>query len=373
MIPIAKTILGKEEIDVVIKVLKSGHLREGSICRSFEEAFAKKVGAKYATTMANGTAALHAAYLYFIKPGNEVIVPTFNFIATASMVCWAGGRPVFCDIDPRTFCIDTNDLKRKVTRRTKAIAPVHLFGNACDIDSILKIARKYNLKIIWDAAQAHLTKYKGKDVGSFGNAVCYSFYATKNMTTGEGGMITSNNKDFIKKCILLKHQGQARKYYHTILGTNYRMTDIEAAIGLEQLKKLPEFTKKRQENAQYLTKYLSNLQEMITPEARSDADHSYHQYTVLLKLNKLSCNRDEFVSSLRNEGVAIGVNYPFPLHKMPVFRKSMRRQDLPNAEWVSQRCLSLPVHPYLKKKDLDCIIRAIKKTIYTFRKKYEKR
>ncbi len=364
MIPIAKVHLSEEEIEAVTDVMRSGKLREGEKCREFEEKFAQMVGTKYATTMANGTVALHATYMSLIEPGDEVIVPAFTFFATATMVCYAGGRPIFCDIDPRTFTIDLNDLESKITPKTKAIVPVHLFGNACHIDEILDIADRHGLKVIWDAAQAHLTKYKGKDVGSFRDAVCYSFYATKNMTTGEGGMITSNNKQIIKNCILIKHQGQSKKYYHTILGTNYRMTDLQAAIGIVQLEKLPDYTQKRRSNATYFTEHLSHIEEIIVPYTEPFVKHSYHIYTILLKLEMLNCSRAEFAKKLLDLNIQTGINYPVPLHKQPAFNNLHYHPTLlPNAEWVAERCISIPIHPHLGRHDLEYIVSGIKKVI----------
>lgn len=355
MIPIASTKLGDEEIEAVVGVLRSGHLRQGEKCKEFEENFREAVGARYATTMANGTVALHAAYSNLINPGDEVIVPAFTFFATASMVCYAGGKPVFCDIDPRTFTIDLNDMETKITDKTKAIAPVHLFGNSCDIDGITEIAKKHGLKIIWDAAQAHMTKYKRRDVGSFGEAVCYSFYATKNMTTGEGGMIVSDNEELIDRCILMKQQGQSAKYVHTYLGTNYRMTDIEAAIGLAQLEKLPEYTKKRRQNAAFLIEKLKDVGGILLPWIESFVEHSYHQFTILLELEKLSISREQFVQKLNHAEIGAAVNYPTPLNRQPIFQGLLGEQHMPNAERVAERCLSLPIHPFLTQKDLETI------------------
>ncbi len=363
MISISKTQLGKKEIDAVVKVLKSGNIREGVVCHNFEEAFAKKVGARYATTMANGTVALHASFLNLIKPGDEVIVPSMTFFATASMICWAGGKPVFCDIDPRTFCIDIRDLKQKITYKTKAIVPVHLFGNSCDIDPIIKLSRKHGLKVVWDAAQAHFTRYKGNDVGSYGDAVCYSFYATKNMTTGEGGMVTSNNRNFIKKCILLKHQGQAKKYYHTMLGINYRMTDVEAAIGLVQLNRLEEFTDRRRKNAYKLIQRLKGIPFIITPYMPDYAHHAFHQFTILLKSYPKKMTRERIISTLKANGIQVGMHYPIPLHKQPIFKKIVGKLSLVNSEFVARRCISLPVHPSLKNYEIDLIVQEIKNTL----------
>jgi len=364
MIKISELKISEDEVQAVANVLLSGNLREGEKCFEFERHFAEIVGAQYATTVSSGTAALHAAYLNLINSGDEVLAPAITFFATASMIDWAGGIPVFCDIDPKTFCIDLNDAENKITSRTRAIAPVHLFGNACDIDGIKTLANKYDLKIIWDAAQAHLTEYKNKDIGSFGDAVCYSFYATKNMTTGEGGMITSNDRQFIEKCVRLKRQGQEKKYYHTVMGTNYRMTDMQAALGIEQLKKLHENTQKRRQNASLLDKGLQSIDGIITPYVSPEVKHCYHQYTILLA-DSIGTERDRVISQLKERGVGCGINYPTPLHLQPVFQKYKNHNSfsLNCAENYVQRCLSLPVHPYLKADDIQFIIEAVKEVV----------
>ena len=240
-IPVAKVELSDAEIGAAVEVLKSGKLSQGSRTQEFEEAFAERVGAKYAIAVSSGTAALHIAYLCVLKQGDEVLVPSFSHISTGSMVHFAGCRPVFCDIDPKTYTLSIEDAKKKLTQKTKSIVPVHLFGNACDIDEIIAFAKEHDLLIIWDAAQAHGTKFKGKDVGGLDDLVCYSFYPTKNMLTGEGGMLTTNNGELAEKCRLIRSHWQTGKYYHPGLGFNYRMTEVEAAIGLEQLKRLEQF------------------------------------------------------------------------------------------------------------------------------------
>jgi len=366
LIPIAEPVIDDEEIQAVVEVLKSRSLREGEKCHQFEKAFAKMVGSKYATAVSSGTAALHTAYTNVIKPGDEVLVPTFTFFATASMVVWAGGIPVFCDIDPQTYCIDLNNAEKRINSKTRAIVPVHLFGNACDIDGILTLAKKYDLRVIWDAAQAHLTKYKGRDVGSYGDAVCYSFYATKNMTTGEGGMITSDDKDFINRCVLFKHQGQSEKYIHSIIGTNYRMTDIEAAIGLAQLNKIEKYTRKRRNNAKILNDNLIDLKYIIVPFVESYVEHSYHQYTILISSGKC-INRDKIIEKLKKEEIGAAVHYPMPLHKQPAFMKMIGDISLPVSEKIAETCLSLPVHPFISDLGLKQIIQSIRELDNTFR------
>jgi perosamine synthetase len=361
LIKIAEPSINEEEIKAVVEVLRSGNFREGEKCYEFEQQFATMVGGRYATALSSGTAALHTAYVNTIQPGDEVLVPGFTFFATASMVVWARGVPVFCDIDPRTYCIDLNDAKRKVTARTRAIAPVHLFGNACDIDGVITLASEHELKIIWDAAQAHLTKYKGKDVGSYDDAVCYSMYATKNMTTGEGGMIVSNDKDFIDRCAVFKRQGQEKKYYHTVLGTNYRMTDMQGAIGLCQLGKIESITARRRENAAYLNEGLRDLSRIMIQFVPEEIEHSYHQYVVCL--GDGAKDRSQVIEGLKKRGIGSAVHYPIPLHKQPPFEKLHGNTFLPISEKIARQCLSLPVHPALTKNDLERILDGVRETL----------
>ncbi len=356
-ISIASVELGKEEIEEAVKVLKSGKLIQGEKVKEFEKFFARKVGARYAVAVSSGTAALHIAYLSLIKPDDEVLVPGFTHISTASMVCFAGGVPVFCDIDPKTFTMDIDDIKKKITSRTRAIAPVHLYGNACEIEEILAIAGEKKLKVIWDAAQAHMTKYRGKDVGCFGDATCYSFYPTKNMTTGEGGMITTNSPELCEKFKLLRSHGQEKKYYHTMLGLHYRMTEVEAAIGIVQLNKLDYFIQRRRENAEHLNRELSSVPGITTPFVEKHVEHSYHQYSIVLD-GKI--DRDGLINSLREKGIGTAIHYPRPVHKQPVFYSN---DKLKVCEYLSDRVLSLPVGPKVTLNEIKYIAESIKKNI----------
>lgn len=360
-VPIAKVELSEDEIAAAVKVLKSGMLVQGEKVEEIERAFAEKVGAEYAVCVSSGTAALHIAYLALIKPGEEVLVPTFTHISTASMVYYAGGVPVFCDIDPRTFTIEIDEIEKKISKRTVAIAPVHLFGHSCRVDDIVHIAREYDLAIIWDAAQSHGTRYRSRDVGGFDDLVCYSFYPTKNMITGEGGMITTNSQKLYKEFQLLRSHGQEKKYYHTQFGLNYRMTELEAAIGIEQLKKLDHFIETRRRNAEYLGSHLSLIDGITPPFVEEGTHHSFHQYCVLLDPAVFKCSRDEFLGALRQEGVESGVHYPRPVHKQPVFERFVNGMSLPVSEDVSEKIFSLPIHPYLSKEDLELIVEGVKK------------
>lgn len=358
-IGIAEITLTEQEIEAAVKVLRSGALRQGKECAAFEEEFAKKVGAQYAITNASGTAALHLAYLAFLKPGDEVLVPSFTFFATASMVTMTGGKPIFCDIDPNTFLIDLNAAEQKITPQTTAIAPVHLFGNPCDIDSVKDFAKKHNLVIVWDAAQAHGAQYKGQDVGSFDDFVCYSFYPSKNMFVGEGGMICTNNADYEYKLRYLRTHGETAKYCHTMVGYNYRMTDVEAAIGRKQLKRLDEMLTVRRRNAMMLNEGLEKISGIRPQKLTSNSEHAWHQYCVVVEADTFGCNRDSLAQRLKEEGIATGVHYPRGLHQQPIFEELYDTCKLPNTEYVAENILALPVHHGLCEDDVHFIVETV--------------
>ncbi|MBV8056267.1 MAG: DegT/DnrJ/EryC1/StrS family aminotransferase [Deltaproteobacteria bacterium] len=359
LVPIACVKLSEQEIAAVAKVLRSGNLVAGAAVQAFEQQFASLIGARYAVAASSGTAALHVAYLATLKPDDEVLVPGFTHISTASMVHFAGARPVLCDVDRRTFTLSLEDAGQKLGPKTAALAPVHLFGNACDVDGISAFAQSNNLKIIWDAAQAHGTRYRGEDVGRLPDLVTYSFYPTKNMTTGEGGMIVTNDQHLYDRCKLLREHGQTGKYYHEGFGLNYRMLEVSGALGLEQLKQLPTFIEKRRRNAQYLNERLSSLDGITVPFVAEGIDHSFHQYSILLDLVQFRCSRDEFITALKTEGVEAAVHYPRALNQQPAFAAGHAR--LPNCEWLTERIMSLPVHPMLSAADLEQVADAVTK------------
>jgi perosamine synthetase len=349
--------LTEEEIAAVVRVLRSGYLATGEAVQAFEAQFAKEVGASYAVAVSSGTAALHLAYLAVLKPGDEVLVPAFTHISTASMVHFANGRPVLCDVDRRSFTLDIEDASRRLSERTAAVAPVHLFGNSCDIDGVNEVAQRHNLKIIWDASQAHRTRYHGRDVGSFSDLVTYSFYPTKNMTTGEGGMVVTNDPELYQRCKLLRDHGQTRRYYHETFGLNYRMTEIGGVLGLEQLKKLQASNEQRRHNAAYLNERLALIEAVAVPFVGQDIDHSFHQYSILLNLDQLRCSRDQFVAALESRGVEAAVHYPRAINQQPAFHSE--GVALPNCEWLTERIMSLPVHPLLSNLDLEHVANAV--------------
>lgn len=353
MIPIAKPIIGKEEQDAILEVINSGQLVQGARVHEFETRFAEMCGAEHAIATSSGTTALHIALLaHEIGPGDEVITSPFSFIASANCALYVGAHPVFADIDPEYFTIDPAEIKKCITPRTKAILPVHLYGQACDMDPILEIAHKHNLAIIEDACQAHGAVYKGRPVGSFGTA-CYSLYATKNITTIEGGMIVTNDAQVAERSRLLRSHGSPRTYEHVTLGYNMRTTDLAAAVGLVQLNKLQAWNSTRRENAAYLSANLNRIPGVVTPKIREGCEHIFHQYTIRIP------NRDAAAQKLRERGVGVGIHYPTPIHQQPLYKQLGYIDLIPNAEAASREVLSLPVHPSLTRDDLDCIIDAV--------------
>ncbi|MBI2653371.1 DegT/DnrJ/EryC1/StrS family aminotransferase [Candidatus Woesearchaeota archaeon] len=361
MIPIAKPFLGEEEIKAVANVLKSGIIAQGPKVNEIEEKFTKISGAKYAVALNSGTAALHTALkVAGIKENDEVITTPFTFIATANTILMQQAKPVFVDIEEDTFNIDAEKINEKITKKTKAIVTVDLFGHLCDYDVIDEIAEKNNLIIIEDACQAVNAEYKDKKAGSFGDVAAFSFYATKNITCAEGGMMVTGNKDFAGKAKLFRQHGRADMagYDYNDIGYNYRMTDINAAILLEQLKKLDFLTKKRIENAQYLSEGLGGIKGIGVPAVKKGHKHVFHQYTI--KVDGFKLDRDELAKHLNKKGIASSIFYPKSLHLCEHIKKfGYGGGDFPVAEELSKQVLSLPVHPHLTKEQLDLIINSI--------------
>ncbi len=359
-IKISEVRLTEEEIEAAVEVLRSGNLRQGDRCEAFEREFAHKVGSAYALTCASGTASLHLAYMTFLRPGQEVLVPSFTFMATGSMVAMSGGVPVFCDVNPDTFLIDLEDAQRRITGRTRAISPVHLFGNPVDIDAVSDFAVRHNLVVVWDAAQAHGAAWKQRDVGSFDDFVAYSFYPSKNMFVGEGGMVCTNNAEYYKKMRTMRSHGETGKYYHTALGFNYRMTDVEAAIGCKQLLRLDDMLVKRRVNAEILTAGLADVAGLRPQEVTPGGAHAWHQFCLLVDPAEFGSNRDSLSERLEEKGIASGVHYPRGLHQQPVFEKLYGRLKLPVTEKIAETILAIPVHHGLTPDDVKTIVEAIK-------------
>ena len=350
MIPIAKPVIGEEEKQAVLKVLDSGMIAQGKKVKEFEDEFAKYIGVKHAVATSSGTTALHTALLSLgIKKGDEVITTSFTFIATANSILFTGAKPVFVDIEEDTFNIDPSLIQKKITPKTKAILPVHLYGNPCNMNAIMEIADDNNLAVVEDACQAHGASVNNKKTGSFATG-CFSFYPTKNITSGEGGMITTNDSKIDETARMIREHGSKERYYHKIIGYNYRMTDIQAAIGAEQLKKLDMFNKKRIENALYLNKSLKNVK---TPVIKEGCKHVFHQYTIRVK------NRDKLIKILKEHGIGTSIYYPLPVHKQEPYRELGYNDKLPVTEKICEEALSLPIHPSVTKEELDKIIKII--------------
>ena len=353
MIHIAKPKIGIEEKQAVLEVLDSGMLAQGPRVKAFEEAFAAMCGVKYAVATSSGTTALHVALLaHGIGSGDEVITSPFTFIASANSIVFTGARPVFVDIDPVTFNIDPAQIEAAITSRTRVIMPVHLFGLACDMDLIKEIAVKYDLIIIEDACQAHGAEYKGQRAGSFDTGT-FSLYPTKNITSAEGGMITTNDAAIAEHCKVIRQHGMRRRYYHDELGFNFRMTDVHAAIGLAQLSKLERFNETRIANAHYLTEHLTGV---ITPTVPEGYRHVFHQYTVRIPGER----RSDMIAHLEANGVGSSIYYPVPIHQQTLYINEFDYNvNMPEAEKAAREVLSLPVHPALSQVDLETIVQAV--------------
>jgi len=350
-IPVARPAIGQDEISAVTAVLESGMLASGERVAEFERNFADYCGSTHAVAINNGTAALHAALLAAdIGQGDEVIVPSFTFFATASAVSMTGAKPVFVDVHERTFNIDPAQVENAVTPRTKAVIGVHLFGQPFDVAGVKHVCESHNLTLIEDAAQAQGAISHGERAGAMGHMGCFSFYATKNMTTGEGGMVTTSDKAFNERLRLLINHGQSEKYLHTRIGYNYRLTDVAAAIGLVQLKKLEKFNMRRRKNAEYFDSHIS-VKGLLTPEIAQGTHHVYHQYVIRLT-DEFPMKRADFIEYLKAKGIGTAVHYPIPLHHQPVYARANEPDSCPVSTRLAGSVLSIPVHPLLDQKEL---------------------
>ncbi|MBA3586398.1 MAG: DegT/DnrJ/EryC1/StrS family aminotransferase [Chloroflexi bacterium] len=351
MIPIARPQMGEEEKKRVWEAMASGSLAQGPRVRELEEQFAAFVGADHAVATSSGTTALHLALLgHGIGPGAEVITVPFTFIASANSILYTGARPAFVDIAERDFCIDPSLIDAAVTERTRAIMPVSLYGQPADMNAIAEIAERHGLAIVEDACQAHGAAIGDRRSGTWG-AGTFSFYPTKNMTTGEGGMLTTDDGELAERVRLLREHGMKVRYHHEVIGYNFRMTDIAAAIGLAQLRKLPANNDRRREIA---ARYDTELRGVITPRVRPNATHVYHQYT--LRVNQ----RDAFAEALKGRGVGNAIYYPIPVHRQkPYLALGYGAESMPVTDRLTAQVLSIPVHPSLSDQEVTAVIAAV--------------
>lgn len=357
MIPIAKPVIGQEEKDAVMAVMDSGMIASGPKTKEFEEAFASYCGTDYAVATTSGTTALHTALLALgVTPGDEVITTAFTFIASANSILMANAKPVFVDIGD-DYTIDCDLVQDAITDKTRAILPIHLYGNPCDMDALMDIAEDNDLAVCEDACQAHGAEWKGKRVGGFGTGT-FSLYPTKNMMAGEGGMISTNDEHVAEQARLIRNHGSAVRYYHDILGYNFRMTDICAAIGLVQLGKVEGFNEKRIANAKALTEGLSKIEGIVPPKTKENTRHVYHQYTIRVT-DDYPLTRDEVIEKLKEKKIGSAIFYPVPINEQKSFKdRGYGSESLPRTEEYTKQVISLPVHPQLQPGDTDTIITA---------------
>ena len=352
-IPLSRPWIGPEEKAAVIEVLESGMLAQGPRVAELEDGFVRVTGAKHAIATSSGTTGLHLALLaHGIGPGDEVITSSFTFIASVNTILFTGARPVFADIEEATFNIDPSRLEAAITNRTKAIMPVHLYGQACDMDEICAIARKHGLAVIEDAAQAVGATYRSKAIGSFGTGV-FSLYATKNVMSGEGGIITTDDDRIADQCRMLRSHGMRERYQYEMIGYNFRLNDVLAAIGIAQLDRMPEATRRRRANARFLS---DQIESVIKPVVKEGRDHVWHQYTVRVPDGM---DRDDAVRRLKEKGIGTGIFYPNGVHRFAHVREVAGEFSLPTTDRVAASVISLPVHPLLEHADLERIAAAV--------------
>jgi dTDP-4-amino-4,6-dideoxygalactose transaminase len=359
-IALAHPMIGDEEKRAVLKVLESGQLAQGPVVAEFEEAFARWLGVKHAVAVSSGTAGLHLALLaHGIGEGDEVITTPFTFIASANAVLFTGAKPVFADVEENTFSIEPALVEAAITSRTRAILPVHLYGHPAPMPELGEIARRHGLLLIEDACQAHGATVQGHKVGTLGHTAVFSLYPTKNMTSGEGGFVTTDDPAIAATIRTLRQHGESERYHHRVLGYNFRMTDLAAAIGLVQLARLEGFNAARRRNAQLLDDGLAGIRGLAIPTMAPGYGHVYHQYTV-----RIDRGRDRLREGLADRGIASGVYYPVPVHQQPVYAdRGYGGQSFPTSERLAHEVLSLPVHPALSDADLERIAGSVREVL----------
>jgi UDP-4-amino-4,6-dideoxy-N-acetyl-beta-L-altrosamine transaminase len=366
LIPYGRQFIDNSDVKAVSKTIRSGWITQGPTIEFFETKIAQKVGAKYAIAVANGTAALHAAcFAAGIGPGDEVIVPTLTFTASANCVLFCNGTPVLCDIDPTTLTIDLHDAERKITKKTKAVIAVDFAGHSAEWDKLRLIAKKHNLILIDDAAHALGTKYKGKPIGTLADLTTFSFHPVKAITTGEGGMIVTNNKDYFDKMRLFRNHGIIKPINHPAwyqemveMGYNYRITDIQTSLGLSQFRKLDKFLHRRQEIALKYIQAFEKIKDIILPPHENWSTHAWHIFPIQFK----SLDRNAIFDKLLKSGIKCQVHY-LPIHLHPYYQKKLgyRKGDFPNAEKYFSRCLTIPLFAAMDQKMVNKVIQEIVK------------
>ncbi len=360
-IPVSEPSIGKKELNYVIQAVKSGWVSSlGEFINEFEKRFAEYIGVKYALTTSNGTTALHLLLVSLgIKEGDEVIVPDLTFVATANAVAYTGAKPIFVDVDSETWCIDPEDIKKKITSKTRGIIPVHLYGHPADMDPINEIAKEYGLYVIEDAAEAHGAGYKGRKVGSLGDAGVFSFYGNKIITTGEGGMITTNNKDLYERAKFLKDHAMSKekRYFHPEIGFNYRLTNIQAALGVAQLERIEELINKKRQIFNWYKEYLSDFDKIILNHEKEWAKNVYWMVCMVLK-DDANVKRDELMKRLKDEGIDTRPFF-YPISEMPMYVKNLNYNN-PFTKHLSERGLNLPSGVNLNNEDAKWICTTIK-------------
>ena len=351
--------IGDEETQAVVRVMRSGLLTSGlgagPNVSEFEKNYAGFAGVKHAVAVNTGTAALHAALMACgIKSGDEVILPSFTFVATAEAVMLAGGKPVFTDIDPQTYTLSPQAIEKAITKKTKAVLPVDLYGLPADMKPIREITSKHGLFFVEDCAQSHGATYFGKPAGATADLACWSLYAAKNIGTGEGGMVTTDDDELDEKARMVRTHGEKVKYQSRMLGTNYRMTEIQAAIGIEQLKKLPRFFEARSRNAAHLTKLFEESDKLVLPPKLANRNPSWYLYTVRIK-DATESRRNKVIEEMHQNGIGAEVYYPIPVHHMPYYKENFGKFKLAETEKAAEQVLSLPIHPGVTDEQVDFI------------------
>jgi perosamine synthetase len=361
-IPVAEPEIGEAELKNVVEAVKSGWVSsKGPFIEKFEEKFSSYIGLKYGISTSNGTTALHLALAALeIKRGDEVIVPDLTFASVANVVIYTGAKPVFVDSHPEYWCIDPSKLEEKITKKTRAIIPVHLYGHPCNMDSIMETAKDHNLYVIEDCAESHGAKYKGRKVGTFGDIACFSFYGNKIITTGEGGMCLTKNEDLAEKIRVFRDHGMdtKKKYWHQVIGFNYRMTNLQAALGVAQLKKIDNFIEKKRKIAKTYNSFLKNVQGVTLHPEMPWAKNVYWLYSILIDAKKYGINRDDLMEKLAQKGIETR-HFFYPMHIMPPYKRYAINCRFHVAEKLSSSGINLPSSVKLKEEEIHEVVQLI--------------